>query len=422
MIRFQALPPGEAIQFFEQKGYQIGFSWEDVWQSEHQAAFTVAKVMQLDILRDIRSGIDSALKDGTTFETFRKNLEPLLMQKGWWGKAEMIDPLTGESSIVQLGSTRRLRTIFDTNLRTAHSEGQWERIQTAKERFPFLRYDANNSEHPRMQHSAWDNLVLRADDPFWKAHYPVKAWGCKCKVTQFSQKMLDSRSLKVGKAPDVPEYTYTNKRTGEIQKIPLGVDPGFNYPPGSRLDNLPRFTTDKIIQAPADIGASWWQSMKPLMAPGVINTFQQFVSSAFADGTGRGKFAVAGFAHPDDIEFLRSQDKTPVSAEIAVQDRLMVGRKADRHEQAGDALSEAEWLDLPVKLSSPKAVLYDNETGNLLYVMDSASDARAQKLVVQMDFVPKKPKRKINMARTAFKVDQVALKGKKYSVIRGEIE
>lgn len=422
MIQFQALPPKQAIEFFQQKGYQIGFSWEDVWQSEHQAAFTVAKVAQLDILRDIRAGADSALADGTTFETFRKNLKPLLMEKGWWGKAEMVDPITGETKLVQLGSTRRLRTIFDTNLRTAYSEGQWERIQDAKKRFPYLRYDANNSEHPRMQHSGWDNLVLPADDPFWQAHYPVKAWGCKCSVTQFNQRMLDQRGLKVGESPKVSQYSYTNKRTGEVQKIPLGIDPGFNYPPGGRLNNLPKFVTDKIIQAPADVGASWWQTMRPLQAPGVTKAFQEFVTGTFSDGTGRGKFAVAGFAHPEDIEFLRSLDKTPVSAEIAVQDRLMVGKKADRHEEAGDALSEAEWLALPEGIANPMAVLYDTETGNLLYAMESREDVRAQKLIVQMDFVTKKPKRKINMARTVFKIDAHALTDeRRYQTIRGKL-
>lgn len=256
MIQFKALPPKDAIAFFEQKGFKIGFSWEDVWQEEHQAAFTVAKVVQLDILRDIRDGMAAAQKDGTTFETFRQNLKPLLMEKGWWGKAEMTDPLTGESKLVQLGSTRRLRTIFDTNLRTAASEGQWARIQRTKKTFPILIYHGNNSEHPRMQHSGWDNLALPADAPFWKAHFPVKAWGCKCFVTSANQKILDQRGLKIGESPKVPEYAYTNKRTGEIQKIPLGVDPGFNYPPGGRLDNLPKFVTEKLDASPPAIAAS----------------------------------------------------------------------------------------------------------------------------------------------------------------------
>lgn len=83
------LPP---IEFFRRKGYLIGFSWEDVWQQEHQAAFTVAKAMQIDILRDILEAVDRALADGITFEQFCKGLTPLLMQKGWWGGADMERP------------------------------------------------------------------------------------------------------------------------------------------------------------------------------------------------------------------------------------------------------------------------------------------------------------------------------------------
>lgn len=291
MFEFRRLPPKEAIAYFHQKGYAIGFTWEDVWQQEHQAAFTVAKAMQLDILRDIREAVDSALNDGTTFATFRQQLKPLLVQKGWWGKADMIDPLTGELRKVQLGSTRRLKTIFDTNLRTAHSEGQWERIQRSKDTFPYLIYDANNSEHPRIQHSQWDNLVLPADDPFWQAHMPVKAWGCKCGVRQANAKMIEQRGLKVGESPKVSQYSYTNKRTGEIQRVPLGVDPAFNYPPGGRLANLPKFITEKLDASAPAIAAS--------ALPGIVSSsaFKQF----FDDPKGFFPVGVLPDAHMSEI-------------------------------------------------------------------------------------------------------------------------
>ena len=113
-IDLTPLPPAEAIRFFERKGYAIGFDWRDVWQHEHAAAFTVAKAMRVDILEDIRGAVETALKDGTTFADFKKNLEPTLAAKGWWGRKTMVDPLTGERKIVQLGSPRRLRIIFDT--------------------------------------------------------------------------------------------------------------------------------------------------------------------------------------------------------------------------------------------------------------------------------------------------------------------
>lgn len=389
MIQFKALPPAEAIDFFSQKGYKIGFSWEDVWQSEHQAAFTVAKVMQLDILRDIRSGVDSALADGTTFETFRKQLKPLLMEKGWWGKAEMIDPLTGEPKLVQLGSTRRLRTIFDTNLRTAYSEGQWQRIQAAKKNFPYLRYDANNSEHPRMQHSGWDNLVLPVDDPFWKAHYPVKAWGCKCNVTQFNQKMLDQRGLKVGESPEVPQYNYVNKRTGEIQKIPRGVDPAFNYPPGGRLDNLPKFITDKIIQAPADIGASWFASAG--IGASIYTPYKQMAKNALAkeNRQGEGITSVAHVLSPLTVQDLADLKDNPVvleTAAVLVNDHELLHSLRPIKDDRGQVLPEDIWLNLPDYLANGN-IYFDSHDPAIVYAFD-VKDKKG-KVVVRVNYKSK---------------------------------
>lgn len=255
MIKLKPLPPEEAIAFFRQKGYAIGFDHRDVWQQEHQASFTVAKAMQMDILRDIRAGVDDAQAKGTTFSDFRKNLKPLLVQKGWWGKADMTDPLTGEVKNVQLGSTRRLKTIYDTNLRTAHSEGQWERIQASKDAFPYLQYDGNNSEHPRLRHAAWDGMVLPVNDPFWQSHMPVKEYGCKCRVIQMTRSMLDRRGLSVSESPKVPTVTYVNRRTGESWQIPQGVHPSFHYPPGGRRANLLKFITEKLDAADVPLAA-----------------------------------------------------------------------------------------------------------------------------------------------------------------------
>ena len=62
--------------------------------------------------------------------------------------------------------------------------------------------DKLNSQHPRLEHSAWDGLVLPVDDPFWQMHYPVKAWRCKCGVTALNGSMLERRRLKVSEAPE----------------------------------------------------------------------------------------------------------------------------------------------------------------------------------------------------------------------------
>jgi len=252
-LRLRALPPEKAVEFFRQKGYKIGFDHRDVWQAEHQAAFTVAKALQLELLRDIREQVDAAIERGVPFEEFRDTLKPNLVKRGWWGRATMTDPLTGEAKEVQLGSTRRLKVIYDTNLRQAHAEGQWARIQETRESFPYLMYDHTPSAHERKEHAAWDGLVLRADDSWWQSHYPVRAWGCKCRVIQLGQRQLDRMGAKIGTAPAEQYRDYTNKRTGETQRIPAGVDPEFFYPPGGRRENLQAFLGDRLERLQADL-------------------------------------------------------------------------------------------------------------------------------------------------------------------------
>lgn len=245
----KSVNPEEAIDFFRQKGYRIGFDYRDVWQQEHQAAFTVAKAMQLDLLAEIRGFVDGAIAKGTTLATFQKELTPRLMDRGWWGKKEMVDPVDGETKLAQLGSPRRLETIFDTNLATAYSEGQWERIQRNQQLFPFLEYVRSASSNPRHTHLAYAGLVLRADDSFWQSHLPIKEWGCKCTVIQHSQRMLDREGLKVGQAPPEVMRQVVNKRTGEVMSVPTGVDPAFNYPPGGRRASLEKMLADKQMAA-----------------------------------------------------------------------------------------------------------------------------------------------------------------------------
>ena len=234
------LAPEKAIDLFREKGFVTAFAWQDVWQQEHDAAFTVAKMMDLDLLRDVRKAVDRAIADGVTFEDFRKELEPVLFDAGWWGKKEMIDPATGEPKLVQLGSPRRLRTIFRVNLQTAYQAGHWRQIQETKDEAPYLMYDAVDDGRTRAEHKSWDGTVLPADHAWWRTHMPPNGWGCRCGVIQLSADQVEAMGKQVAEsAPEVRSFEYTNPRTGEISEVPQGVDPGWAYNPGaSRLENL----------------------------------------------------------------------------------------------------------------------------------------------------------------------------------------
>lgn len=241
------LAPEKALQFFRGKGYQTAFAWQDVWQAEHDAAFTVAKMMDVDLLRDVRAAVDKALADGQTFEQFREGIEGRLVEAGWWGKGEMVDPGTGETKLVQMGSPRRLRTIFRVNLQTAYAAGHWQQIQETKADAPFLMYDAVDDSATREEHAQWDGTVLPVDDPWWSTHMPPNGWNCRCSVVQVSRGQAEELGWRdTDRPPRESSYEHTNPRTGEVSRVPTGVDPGWAYNPGaSRAELLKQQLDDK---------------------------------------------------------------------------------------------------------------------------------------------------------------------------------
>ena len=218
--------PREALDYFRAKDLRPGFDYRDVWGQEHAHAFTVAKAIQLDILDDLREAVEEALAEGKPFRQFSKDLTPTLHKKGWWGKTEQLDPKAGELRTVQLGSPRRLRTIYRSNLRAARAAGQWQRIRLTKDTHPYLLYELGPSERHRPQHVAWAGTLLPADDPWWQTHFTPNGWGCKCRVRQVSKREAARRGG-VTERPRYDPVEWANKRTGEVQTVDRGLDPAW---------------------------------------------------------------------------------------------------------------------------------------------------------------------------------------------------
>lgn len=219
---YQPLPNIEAIAHFNGKTLLTSQSYLDVKAYEHALAFTVAGMADEDLLKDVRNAIQSALEKGEDFATFKQRLKPYLMSKGWL--TETLD--NGKQQLVA-GSNRRLRTIYSTNLQTAYSAGQWERIQKTKEFLPYLQYMPSVSENKRLSHRRYYNLVRPVDDEIWQSIMPPNGFGCKCWVKQLTKRQAE----KIGISPKTPLATKThiNKKTGEVSDVPVGIDPSFNH-------------------------------------------------------------------------------------------------------------------------------------------------------------------------------------------------
>jgi hypothetical protein len=117
----------------------------------------------------------------------------------------------------------------------AQSAGEYARLTDPDTLavFPYWQYVHSGSRHPRQQHLAWNGKILRADDPWWRTHFPPNGWNCRCRIRPVSGRDMQ-RMGRTGADPSPPVVTrpWTNPSTNQVEHVPVGIDPGFDYNPG----------------------------------------------------------------------------------------------------------------------------------------------------------------------------------------------
>lgn len=191
------LPFPEAIAYLKSKIPEATWDWDELTAAAQQRAFTVAKLTQLDLLASVQEELVAAQVAGTTFETFREELEPRLKARGWWGLQTIPNPTTGALETVLTGAPWRLLTIYRTNTQSALMAGRYQQQRAVATQRPYWRYLAVGDTRTRPAHQTINGKIVRADDPFWVKNYPPNGFNCRCRVESLSQAELEARGLSV---------------------------------------------------------------------------------------------------------------------------------------------------------------------------------------------------------------------------------
>ena len=223
---FQSLSFDEQIQFLLQKLNVPTQAWDDLLGSAHDKAFTVAGATAATLLEDLRQLVSSMLEKGMTFNDFQSQFEDIVAKNGWTG-------WTGEGT--QTGVAWRSKVIAETNLNTSYAAGRWQQIEATKSTRPYLMYrHARGELYPRLEHEAWDGLVLPADHAWWSTHYPPNGFGCKCTVLTLSD-------------ADLERYGLTETADDAIP--PGEPDKGWDYKPGATWQPDPNAFDSNISES-----------------------------------------------------------------------------------------------------------------------------------------------------------------------------
>lgn len=399
--------PQKALDYIKQKKLKIGFDYQDVWNEEHLTAFTAAKVMQLDILQDMKESIEKAIENGETLEQFKKNLLPILYQKGWCsstqgaGKQLIEDPITKEIKEVYIDTPSRLKTIYETNLRSAYMKGRFDRAYNST-LHPYLMYRIGPSKNHRKEHLEWDGLILDKNDPFWLSHNPPNGWGCKCYTVAISKARKEkyekegiptadgdgqTKKIKVKtQRPKIEYTTYINKRNGTISKVAKGVDPAFNFNQGNYSRDLVLF--NDFMKKIQDKFPSQYQNIAETILRSEIKKeqFKNWIKGAFEYDSDNPQNAsvnpksitAIGFIDSAVKNYLKNQNiDIGESITIGLEARLLNSIKAKRHAKKNEAL-EAKDAEYIIKCILEGKVYFQTDNKYIIYLYNIEDDKYLQ--------------------------------------------
>lgn len=371
-------PFDEQVDFLKQKLNLPTQHWDDILNSAHDRAFIVAGAAKADLLADFHGAINKAAADGKSIGAFKQEFESIVKKHGWEG-------WTGSDTTA--GRDWRARVIYNTNMRASYAAGRYAQLTDPEllQSRPYWKYIHNDTvAHPRPLHQSWNGTVLRYDDPWWQSHFCPNGFGCRCRIAA-----VRATEYKGHPAPDDGTYTKTD-RNGTVHTLPQGVDYGWDYAPGAnRATPFKEIIDNKLIRFPAPVGADMWQMLKPVLS--MENTLSWYgkYDEWVADPVSRGRFQIVGGISPSVLAALQKLEKTiPKSAEIAIEDKMVMGIKQARHDDKQDGLLATEWRQLPALLEAPNNVFYDVTSGKIIYILQGENSA--VKGAVELDYRVKK--------------------------------
>ena len=151
-----------------------------------QRAFTVAGIEQLDVLQRIRDAV-AKLPEGASWDEAKKEI------------ASEMSPYTGgDMKAARAKAEHTLRIHGFQAYAVARHQQQMEVIKS----FPYWKYETVGDSRVRAGHAALDGKVLRADDDWWKTHYPPWDWGCRCIVIPIDEE--DAEEIGITEPEDMP--------------------------------------------------------------------------------------------------------------------------------------------------------------------------------------------------------------------------
>jgi hypothetical protein len=252
-------PFAEQWDFFRQKLNLPVADWRDLPGAYNDAAFFASGFLKADMIASLRAAVDQVIADGKSLAWFRDQFDGIVERAGWakpgtkFGDANYRD--------------WRARIVYQTNMATSYSAGRWAQLNNPEllARAPYWMYRHSDAvASPRPLHLSWNYVTKLATDPWWQTHYTPNGWGCQCYVIAVSKADAERMGGKFGPAPgEGKTYQSTDRKTGEVLTLPVGVDRGWDYAPGATAAaRAMGVAADKALGYDAELGSRFLEMLR----------------------------------------------------------------------------------------------------------------------------------------------------------------
>ena len=374
------MEPKEIVDYFQSKGLKTSYNWREIYEEAHAKAFTVAKMTEIDLLKDTQTMLNKALKEGWSESHFTREAKDLFSKKGWTGFKEAENPKTGKLERVELGTPRRIKTIFQSNINSAYAAGRYKQQLEDVDIAPYFQYMCILDETTRPEHRAMHGKVFRYDDPFWAAFYPPNGWGCRCFVRSLTPNEIKKRGLTVEqsgddlKQIDIGEKnlvgSYRFKQAGK--EYNLIADAGWSTNMGAHAWNLDVLAYNKIEKLPQEIKDKFISDMAS--NPHNKKVIDKLINATIKNNLhGKGIEVPLTWFTPEIIKSLENQKirlQTPV---VVFQDR-QVGHSLGAGKTDKQRLTEEQFKNITNIISNPDSIYLDTEIISVVYVKKLPED------------------------------------------------
>lgn len=328
-----------------------------------------------------------------------------------------------------------LETEYNTALRRAGDEAEWDRYAADKDIFPCLEWIPTTAHTPGQDHKIYWGTILPVDDPFWNEHRPGDRWNCQCSLRQTTRPPSRTPTAPPSAPPPSAPSAPSSDDAQQGLRTQIGSGEVFSddhayFPPDCRiclfgkdigkLRHLLGGLVSRRGKNNRTLASSCYECeyRKKCMENRSAKTDETeaatIVDDVVSSGFSKRPPAVVGTAASKVIEFLQKQKQRLKSRNIYLtQERTAHALRKFKTER-GTSLTKEETAKVCDYLRGAEAY-YDPSHKNLIYIAKNGD--RLLKFVVQINYKIKKIGI-ANVVVTAGLIRPEDLKGARYTKIK----